>query len=105
MIKSTIKEANIQKVVFDTEFINCTAQGSPLPHIVWTKDGSLLTETDQIRVQVNKLSTVSVQSTLRFLSLQPADRGLYQCQAFNEFNDIDPPSQSFKLDVIGKMLT
>lgn len=92
---------NIQKVVFDTQSINCTAQGSPLPQIIWTKDGSLFSETDQIRVQVNKLSTVSIKSTLRFLSLQPADRALYQCQAFNEFNDIEPPTQSFKLVVIG----
>ncbi|EDV21987.1 uncharacterized protein TRIADDRAFT_59531 [Trichoplax adhaerens] len=99
-LKSSNEKTGLQKVVFDVQSINCTAQGSPLPQIIWMKDGSPLSETEQIKVQVNLLSTVSIKSTLNFLSLQPADSGLYSCQALNEFNDAQPPTQSFKLAVI-----
>ena len=67
---------------------NCTAEGIPMPTIVWRKDGQLIIQNNKRHIS-SKSSTgfhSGVTSTLIISDVTGSDNGSYSCRADNEAN-------------------
>ncbi|XP_068747694.1 uncharacterized protein [Montipora capricornis] len=60
--------------------LNCSAKGSPLPHITWYKDNVILNVTDNVTKD-------EVISEFEISQFQPSDQATYKCVARNEYGD------------------
>ncbi|XP_070624675.1 hemicentin-1 isoform X2 [Bos indicus] len=60
--------------------LDCQVTGSPLPTIMWLKDGQLIDERDGFRILLNGHKLVIAQA-------QVSDTGLYRCVATNTAGD------------------
>ena len=75
---------------------NCTADGIPMPTIVWRKNGQLLIPNNKRNIAQSSNSTgfrsntipgvVQVTSILTITDLIGSDNGSYSCRADNEAN-------------------
>ena len=68
--------------------LNCSAMSLPIPEIVWIKDGTIVDEGSDNRIDINQmlvmLSTDEVLSTLTIANLSLSDDGSYSCNASND---------------------
>ncbi|KAL2084583.1 hypothetical protein ACEWY4_020101 [Coilia grayii] len=55
---------------------SCSAQGVPEPHLIWLKNGKILTPGDNVKLTNNN-------STLAVTRITPEDEAIYQCIAEN----------------------
>ncbi|XP_014669845.1 PREDICTED: peroxidasin homolog [Priapulus caudatus] len=67
--------------VGETVSLECVADGSPRPQIVWTKDSAALPNLDKYRVDQQT-------GTLEIRFVRPEDHGLYRCSATNEYGSV-----------------
>ena len=75
---------------------SCTADGIPMPIIVWRKDGQLIIQNNKKNMAQSSNSTgfrsntipgvVQVTSILTITDLTGSDNGSYSCRADNEAN-------------------
>ena len=75
---------------------SCTADGIPMPTIVWRKDGQLIIQNNKRNIAQSSNSTgfrantipgvVQATSTLTITGLTGSDNGSYSCRADNEAN-------------------
>ncbi|XP_077484140.1 cell adhesion molecule Dscam1-like isoform X2 [Amblyomma americanum] len=80
--------------------LQCSATGSPLPHISWTLDGAPLD--GRSRTVAPHASAVAlpghVSSFVNISAVRPDDGGLYTCQAANGAGDVE---HGARLNVLG----
>jgi hypothetical protein len=63
-------------------YLKCDAQGIPSPDVWWTKDGSILNDSNSnIRLEDRN-------RTIVIISAQPSDSGMYYCHARNEVSHV-----------------
>ncbi|XP_033973283.1 immunoglobulin superfamily DCC subclass member 3-like [Trematomus bernacchii] len=55
---------------------SCSASGEPQPHIIWLKNGKLLSVSGTVRLS-------NVNTTLSITQISPEDEAIYQCIAEN----------------------
>ena len=74
---------------------NCTADGVPIPTIVWRKDGQLIIPSNRRSLSLQNSTgfrsntipgVVQVTSILTITDLTGSDNGSYSCRADNEAN-------------------
>ena len=89
---------------------NCTADGVPIPTIVWRKDGQLIIPSNRRSLSLSSNSTgfrsntipgvVQVTSILTITDLTGPDNGSYSCRADNEANIGAVLTTSYQLTVV-----
>ena len=86
----TLLKERGQNVLF-----NCTADGIPVPTIVWRKDGQLIIPSNRRNLSLQSSNgfrsntipgVVQVTSILTITDLTGSDNGSYSCRADNEAN-------------------
>ena len=70
---------------------NCTANGIPMPTIVWRKDGQLIIPSSRRSTSSKnypgfRSNITGTTSTLTITDLTGSDNGTYSCRAVNEAN-------------------
>ena len=88
----TVVRENGQNVSF-----NCTADGVPVPTIVWRKNGQLVMSRNKWSIFSTNVTigfrrkqlpgVLQITSTLAITDLTESDNGNYSCRAENEFDD------------------
>ena len=69
---------------------NCTAEGIPIPRIIWRKDGQLIIPNHKRSIAQSRLRSsiipgvVQVTSILTITGLTVSDNGNYSCRADNK---------------------
>ena len=86
----------VEKVRGQNVLFSCTADGIPMPIIVWRKDGKLIIRNNKRNIAQSSNSTgfrsntipgvVQVTSILTITDLTGFDNGSYSCRADNEAN-------------------
>ena len=76
---------------------NCTADGVPVPIIVWRKNGQLIISRNKWSIMSTNATigfrikhipgVLQITSTLTITDLTESDNGNYSCRAENEFDD------------------
>ncbi|XP_076863907.1 immunoglobulin superfamily DCC subclass member 3 [Brachyhypopomus gauderio] len=67
---------SVSKPVGGSAVFTCVAQGAPEPHLIWLKNGKILTPGDNVKLTNNN-------STLAVTRITPEDEAIYQCIAEN----------------------
>ncbi|XP_030644378.1 immunoglobulin superfamily DCC subclass member 3 [Chanos chanos] len=67
---------SVSKPVGGSAVFTCMAQGVPEPHLIWLKNGKILTPGDNVKLTNNN-------STLAITRITPEDEAIYQCIAEN----------------------
>ena len=78
--------------------LKCTASGSPIPNIVWTKNGATLNVSNYLHVN-EELNTVNSSVIIRDVKID--DAGNYSCNAFNDIEPFNATAQKV-IDPKGK---
>ncbi|XP_063100238.1 hemicentin-2 isoform X2 [Cavia porcellus] len=76
-IREDGRQGNVSAVAGQPLSLECDASGSPVPEILWLKDGQLIPEAGGHRL-------LNGARTLHFPRLGEADSGLYSCRAENQ---------------------
>ena len=88
----------------DDVSIQCRVRGHPVPDVMWTHNGNLLSpETENITIQ-NSLYSHPVFSTLSISSAQAIHSGEYTCVATSPVEEYQPVSESSLLTIISSKL-
>ena len=64
--------------------LDCAANGTPMPEIMWLKDGETI-DLNHLDSRLTKIGTGS----LNIKEVRPQDAGTYQCRAQNSEDSID----------------
>ncbi|XP_052121833.1 protein vein isoform X3 [Frankliniella occidentalis] len=72
----------------------CRTQGTPLPAVLWYKDGVRVTPSRRVRVQHNKK-----KSALIIARVKPSDGGRYECKAVSVIGRQDSASAAVSVQV------
>ncbi|XP_063041093.1 immunoglobulin superfamily DCC subclass member 3 [Engraulis encrasicolus] len=67
---------SVSKALGGSAVFSCVAQGVPEPHLIWLKNGKILTPGDNVKLTNNN-------STLALTRISPEDEAIYQCIAEN----------------------
>ncbi|KAK3532679.1 hypothetical protein QTP86_027755, partial [Hemibagrus guttatus] len=70
---------SVSKPVGGSAVFTCVAQGVPEPHLIWLKNGKILTPGDNVKLTNNN----SMSSTLAVTRIRSEDEAIYQCIAEN----------------------
>ena len=79
IVSRPANEIQVQKLG-DTVRLNCSAGGSPLPKIMWLKDGRI------VHSLVVHGGIDLTESALTINHFKPTDAGMYTCLFYNEKN-------------------
>ncbi|VDO03230.1 unnamed protein product [Rodentolepis nana] len=75
----TRKLADVDCYSGDSVELTCRVVGDPIPHFFWRHNDEIV-ETDEY----HRIRSLDNTSTLKILSVEPKDRGVYICSAVNE---------------------
>ena len=90
--------ADQEVVINGTLTLTCSAEGFPIPSIVWFMNNTMIS--NKI---TNVESTMNTSSTLIISNVNFNDSGMYYCQAVsNEFPDVNVTSTIAIITVIGE---
>jgi hypothetical protein len=87
-IETSFSKLELSDVQFD-----CSAYGTPMPHVLWLKNGQAMSEEEF------GLIRNIMKMTLKDLKI--SDSGNYTCQVTNQFGKLD---RTFSLKVLGKQI-
>ena len=92
--------ANQEVVINGTLTLTCSAEGFPIPSIVWFMNNTMIS--NKI---TNVESTMNTSSTLIISNVNFNDSGMYYCQAVsNEFPDVNVTSTIAIITVVGELV-
>ena len=80
---SSLSTANITVAINNDHMIQCTFEGLPIPTVVWSHDGNVLTDgSNNITI-----ATGDISSTLIITTVTADDSGSYTCMVSNLLGD------------------
>ena len=92
--------ANQEVVINETLTLTCSAEGFPIPSIVWFMNNTMIS--NKI---TNVESTMNTSSTLIISNANFNDSGMYYCQAVSsEFPDVNVTSTIAIITVVGELV-